>query len=241
MKKVKLLIVWALFGAMPLFSQVLTLKSGERVVNNDTVRLYGTLSTELIEARLSVTNNRTTPVSLKIRKSEILLAEGAECSFCWGECYIPSVSLSPRAITIEPGSTDASSFIGEYRPYETEGTSVVKFTFFDPADTTFQQDVTVMFVIGASGLNDTGISQEPFRISQDIGGNFIRIEFLTDGQPGRSVSLLAPDGRQLVMRRIPAGTQTAELPVEDLPAGLYVIRIQEGSRAPVAKRVVIMR
>ena len=110
-------------------TQELVLKSGDLVVNNDTIYLTGTKSTELLEVRLSVTNNTESAVSLKLKKTEIFVIEGAETSFCWGECYTPAVFISPMIITIQPRGSDLNSFSGDYRPFGMEGTSMVRYTF----------------------------------------------------------------------------------------------------------------
>ena len=156
-------------------TQELVLKSGDLVVNNDTIYLTGTKSTELLEVRLSVTNNTESAVSLKLKNTEIFIVEGTETSFCWGECYTPAVFISPMIITIQPRGSDLNSFSGDYRPFGMEGTSIVRYTFFDPANTTFQQSVTVFYQIGGSGTNPTGISGQEVLIYPNPADQFIRI------------------------------------------------------------------
>lgn len=207
------------------FSQDLTLKYGETVVNNDSLYFTGTKSTELIEIRLSVTNNWETAASIKVKKKEITLIEGAECSFCWGECYTPAVKISPMAITIQPGATDRNSFVGDYRPFEMEGTSIVKYTFFDTVDTTYQQSVTVFFQIGGSGVSNNLISSQPILMGPNPARELVRV-FLPAEESGiHTVSLVNAYGQVVMSELFPAGMHEISIPVARIPAGVYYVRI----------------
>jgi hypothetical protein len=208
------------------FCQDLILKNGEAVVNNDSIYLSGIKTTELIEIGLSVTNNRAAAVSLKLRKTEIYVVEGAECSFCWGECYTPAVSVSPMAVTIQPGATDRNSFVGDYRPFGMEGTSIVKYTFFDPADTTFQQSVTVFFQIGGAGLNQAGTLGETVRVYPNPAGEYIRISLSGDVPVSHTATLIDSRGQLLISENMPSGIREVLWPVSKLPSGFYFLRIR---------------
>ncbi len=214
------------------FAQDLTLKYGETVVNGDSLYFTGTKSTELIEIRLSVTNNRANSVSLKVKKKEITLVEGAECSFCWGECYTPAVNVSPMAITVPPGATDRNSFVGDYRPFEMEGTSIVKYTFFDPADTTYQQSVTAFFQIGGSGIDSNPLSEQKVLLGPNPARENIRL-FLPTGVSGsHTVSFVNAYGQVVMDEFFPAGTHEISLPVTRIPAGVYYVKIV-GEKGPL--------
>ena len=214
-------------------TQELVLKSGDLVVNNDTIYLTGTKSTELLEVRLSVTNNTESAVSLKLKKTEIFIVEGTETSFCWGECYTPAVFISPMIITIQPRGSDLNSFIGDYRPFGLEGTSIVRYTFFDPANTTFQQSVTVFYQIGGSGTNPTGFSGQAVRVYPNPADQLIRISLSGEGSDSKTATLVNVQGKKLISENITAGRQDIIWPVSGLPSGFYFLRIldEKGSRS----------
>lgn len=226
-------------SSLPGFSQDLILKSGDQVVNNDSIYFSGTKSTELIEIRLSITNNRETAVSLKLKKTEIQVVEGAENSFCWGECYIPAVFVSPMLITIEPKTTDRTSFIGDYRPFEMEGTSIVRYTFFDPADTAYQQSVTVFYQIGGSGLNQNGAFRQIVRVFPNPADQFLRIS-LSEEVPVAPIAVIVDvEGHSVTSENIPAGCREITWPVAELPSGLYFLRISIEGRSPTTHKICI--
>ncbi len=228
-------------GAVAGFSQDLVLKYGELVVNNDSIWLSGTKTTELIEVKLTVTNNRSTAVSLKLRKTEIQLVEGTESSFCWGECYTPFVTVSPRAITIQSMFCDRNSFVGDYRPFGIEGTSIVKYTFFDPADTTFQQSTTVFYQIGGSGINQTADLVKMARVYPNPASDYIRLDLTDKLQNSCTASLLNIQGQLVASEILPAGSQIYSLPVSAVPEGLYFLRITDEKGAVITRKVSIKR
>jgi hypothetical protein len=221
------------------FAQDLILKHNDVVVNNDSIYLSGTQSTELIEIKLSVTNNRSTAVSIKLKKTEIQLMEGTECSFCWGECYTPAVFVSPMAITIQPGATDRNSFVGDYRPFGIEGTTIVKYTFFSPADTSWQQSVTVFFQIGGSGVDSRDILRPVIAVFPNPANRMIQIRF-DDGQPvSRTVTLVDMQGRPVLSATLAAGCNTVDWPVEKLPSGIYFLQTRDENGYRSARKISI--
>lgn len=224
---------------LPVFSQDLTLQYGDLVVNHDTIYLTGTKSTELIEVRLSITNNRETPISLKLKKTEIHVVEGAETSFCWGECYTPAVFVSPMSITIQAGGCDRISFVGDYRPFEMEGTSIVKYTFFDPVDTTYQQSVTVFYQIGVSGIDNFLTSDQQIRVGPNPARESIRIFLQPDPQGARTVSLIGISGHVVLRQNYPAGQDEITLPVSGIPSGLYYVRISDEKGRQTTRKICI--
>ena len=228
MKYIAIGFVVVVLNGLAGFSQELILKSGDLVVNNDTIYLSGTKSTELLEVRLSVTNHSETAISLKLRKTEILMVEGAETSFCWGECYTPAVFISPMIITIQPGGCDLNSFVGDYRPFGMEGTSIVRYTFFDHANTTFQQSVTVFYQIGGSGTNPTGLSGQGVSVYPNPADQFIRISLSGRGPDSKTATLVNIQGKELISENITPGCQEIIWPVSGLPAGFYFLRILGG-------------
>lgn len=220
-------------------SQDLVLKSGDVSVNGDSVYLSGTKSTELIETKISVTNNRTTAVTLKIRKVEIQVVEGAECSFCWGECYTPAVMISPMAISIQPGSTDRNSFVADYRPFETEGTSIVRYTFYNPSDTTYQQSLTIFYQIGTSGI-ENGIPDNSVTVFPNPAIDIIRVRFSGSGGQAGMLQLSDVSGKLLLSKSVAAGTREISLPVAGLPGGTYFLQGRSDKNEIICNRKVLI-
>jgi hypothetical protein len=218
-------LLMVLFGSGSVVAQDLILKNGETIVNNDSVYLSGTKETELIELVLSVTNTRSTAVVLKLRKTELFIVDGCESSFCWGECYAPFVMTSQMSITIQPGATDRTSFVGDYRPYGLEGTSIVRYTFFNPADTSYQQSVTVFFQIGASGTGENILTNQ-LRFYPNPADKWIRLALPDRNSGFNEVSLINMNGQELIRRVAPFSGGELFLSTEEIPSGVYFLRLE---------------
>lgn len=227
-------------GTVSGFSQELTVKYGEQIVNNDSLYLSGTPATELMEFKLSVTNNRNVAVSLKIRKTEIFIVEGTEASFCWGECYTPAVSVSPMAITIQPGATDTKSFIGDYRPFGMEGTSIVRFSFFQDSDPAIEKSVTVFFQIGGSGIDPLTLSPA-ITVWPNPASSVIHVSFPENAGNGGTMALLNLQGQCVKTSAIAPGSKETVLNTDELPAGLYLIRVADDRGLRYSGKVYISR
>ncbi|MBC8314425.1 MAG: T9SS type A sorting domain-containing protein [Bacteroidales bacterium] len=125
---VYLLSMVAFFG----YSQSLSLDhEGTPVPNNGNVIYPGEPSSALIEAHIGVTNNSAATLDVMCKKVEISLIPGSNNTFCWGGlCYdtLIYVSLDPEVIA--PGETN-TMFIGEYKPKEHAGETIIRYVFFD--------------------------------------------------------------------------------------------------------------
>ena len=232
-------LILTILGVVSGISQELTVKHGEQIVNNDTIYLTGTLSTELIEVGLSVTNNRNVAVSLKIRKTEVFIVDGTEASFCWGECYTPAVMVSPMAIAIQPGATDTKSFLGDYRPFGIGGTSIVRFSFFDASDPSRETSVTVFFQVGGSGIEPA--TRNPLTITAypNPANQFIRIGFSEDYGNCWMATLMNLEGQSMKSMTVAPGTRETVLRLDEYPAGLYLIRLTDDQGHRYNKKICI--
>jgi hypothetical protein len=221
------------------YSQDIVLTSGDVAVSGDSVYLSAASGTDLMEFKVAVTNNRTAPVSLKVRKTEVQLVDGAEVSFCWGECYTPFVTESPMAITIPAGATDRNSFVGEYRPFGAEGTSIVRYTFFDSSDTTLSESVTVFFQMGGSGTNPGFLSERSFRVYPNPADREVRILFTGSTHDFRLARLINLAGQTCLEQPVPESVTEMKLNLERIPEGSYFLRLTGPKQIPETRKIVI--
>ena len=89
------------------------------------------------------------------------------------------------------------------------------------------------FVSVRTPLADYGLSASPNPATDDL---TVRFAGVTD--PTATVSLLAPDGRRVAERTVAAGSGRATFSVAELPAGLYLYRVQTASGSQTARVVV---
>ncbi|MFA6128359.1 MAG: T9SS type A sorting domain-containing protein [Bacteroidales bacterium] len=226
-------------GFLSGFSQELTISYGEQIVNDDSIYLSGTKSTELIEIRLAITNNRDAAVSLKLRKTEIRMVEGAESSFCWGECYTPVVFVSPKEIVIQSRGCDRNSFVGDYRPFEVEGTSIVKYTFFNPADTSYQQSVTVFYQIGGSGVDQMQADMAGVNVFPNPADGYLYITLSEPSRGIQTVRLKNTAGQVVYSGMIPKGGREISWKLSDVTTGFYFVTLSDDKRGSSTRKIII--
>jgi len=133
------------------FAQSLDLYDYEdRLVSNDTLYYQGGTNDNLLEMGLKVTNKGPAAINVKVKKEEISIVEDTENYFCWKDCYLPSVFVSPTYLTIEPGETNDSNFKGDYKSHQNSGESKIRYTFFNVEDA--EDTATVLVVFSVSTL-----------------------------------------------------------------------------------------
>ena len=105
------------------------------------------------EAWIVVKNVNAGPLSIKARKYELSLMEETSVTFCWaGTCYGPGTFISPDGMRIESqGTTD--EFHGDYFHNGIQGTSKVRFTFFDDGNPSDSASVLVNYIVGYLGID----------------------------------------------------------------------------------------
>lgn len=101
---------------------------------------------------LFVTNNSSSAISVKAKKIENYLegddVDGMLSSICWaGQCYSPSVFVSPNAEIIEPDETNEDGFAGDLHKNGYVGISSVTYVFFDENNPNDSISVIVNYIV----------------------------------------------------------------------------------------------
>jgi hypothetical protein len=241
MKKAGLIFGLLMFGFLGMQGQNLTLSHGDVNVTNDTVVISGPVSQEYYEAKIAVTNNMDIALALKVRKTEIQGPAGGENSFCWGECYTPAVTLSPSTITVASHGTDRNSFIADYRPNGEAGSSIVRYTFFLPADTTIQASVIIIWQVGSSGTGSLEPVKPLIRAYPNPADQFITIT-LSGQTTGRNEAILVNiQGQTVLSKTTPSGIRQFTWNTGNLSAGIYFLKIRDDGGHMSVQKIWIKR
>ena len=235
--------VAALFvaGFLTARAQDLTLKYGDADVTGDTVDVTGLVTTDYFEVKIAVTNNRQSAVNLKVRKVELVSTSQGENSFCWGECYTPAVTLSPAAIRIGSGATDRNSFIADYRPNQEAGHSLVRYTFFDTADTTIQAKVFISWEIGTSSREDMLNNRLMINVYPNPADRQISFSLTGVKYDHYRAELINIQGQVIRQEELAPGTALVRWETSQLNPGIYFLRIGNNRDKPAVTRIWIKR
>ena len=121
--------------------------------HDEVVVMSASPSTEIMKKYIYVTNNSDEAKHLLVKKEEIEILPGTFNSFCWAEfCYPPFVFVAPDILTLGPGdTTSGDDFYSEYSPEGGEGTSIIRYTFFDSEDVNDSVSVIVHYITTTVG------------------------------------------------------------------------------------------
>lgn len=97
-------------------------------ITNTTIDLYGTFSSS-DEYFIDVENTASSKKNIVVVKRKIQTLENAEISFCWYNCYGDETDIAQQ----EVDANSSKMFTADYKLNSGEGTSIVRYVFYDEA------------------------------------------------------------------------------------------------------------
>ncbi|NOR88338.1 MAG: hypothetical protein GQ527_12085, partial [Bacteroidales bacterium] len=183
MKKLILLSV-ILFQVALLFGQgslELYDHEGVEVVNGQTIEVVveDLDAFETVSDEYFVKNNSTNDLNIRMRMEAVSLVDSTEYSFCaLGNCFPPGVNETTHDFPIAAGVTlgDEGVFTGHYHAHGFEGTSQIRYTFYNVDDL----NDTISFTIIFNGSTMVGPSLQMLTVDGDVLENGTNIEVLVE-------------------------------------------------------------
>ncbi|MBU0487101.1 MAG: T9SS type A sorting domain-containing protein [Bacteroidetes bacterium] len=167
MRKIFTLFFFVLAGAFIMNAQnIVLMDHSDNSITNSTMTVSGDANTT-IEAHIKFMNNSSGALDIKVKKMEVSTISGTSNTFCYnGNCYSPSTTVSPTAVTLSAGQIDSTNFWGDYSASGNVGSSSIMYIFFDvinPSDSSF---VTVTYTATANNISEASslksVISEPF-------------------------------------------------------------------------------
>jgi Secretion system C-terminal sorting domain len=161
MKKILPLLIIGLLMGISSFAQSLVIKDKSGVdVTGQSIDFICSPTTGYAfqSIGLDVYNTSNMAKNVKVRRYFNSVVDSSEISICWLSCYPSHIWETPDPIRIDPGAF-STNFTGDITYYSPQGTTAVKFVFFDidnAADTSF---VIVNYVIGTLGVPTEPVDQ----------------------------------------------------------------------------------
>lgn len=108
----------------------------------------------VLQSHAYVKNIGSGSVDVKVSRTVNTLSPNHTSNFCFnGACYPPATSITPQAVTMNPGDT-INSFLGDLNPNSTSGISYVTYCFYDVNNPSDSVCVTYTYNAGAVGIQD---------------------------------------------------------------------------------------
>lgn len=132
MKKLILILITSLFISSTAFSQIVLSAEFGPTAFSPSITFNGAPGDLEIVGHIGVTNSGPESINVIVAREQLFLVDGSRSQFCWGVCYSFDVDTS-GPLPLAPGELN-NEFSGHYQPQNTEGVSIIKYTFYDEND-----------------------------------------------------------------------------------------------------------
>jgi hypothetical protein len=203
--------------------------------------VWGNTTSSIIQSNAAVENISDQSISVKVSSEEISVVAGTLNYFCWAQCYEPGVTVSPTAVTIEPGQR-IDSFYGDYKPQGQSGITTIKYCFFNVANEADSVCGIVRFNATPVGIQDVANSSTP-GISDAFPNPAVgemTFSYATGGGIGR-LDIYSMLGSKVKSVRLPELSGKAKVNVESLTAGMYLYRLNVNGKDIQTRKLIISK
>ncbi len=127
--------------------------------------MFGEITFEAI-----IKNNSDRDVHLALARETILAVDSSSNFFCWAEnCWPSDMDTCNNTVTIPSGGqTNPGDFSAHYSPMGHEGTTIVKYTFWDPDSPEFTVSVVVKYKYNNTAGNNLELIYEGEVVSDTL-------------------------------------------------------------------------
>jgi len=187
-------------------------------------------------------NNTTTGVNIRVIREEISLLEGASSYFCWGACYPPNIDTSGMTMFIPAGgSSIEGDFSAHYVIGESNGVSVIKYTFVNIDNPDEFVSIVDNFDSSPLGVDENILGKV---ILSDVypnpATNFVNIDYNFPTEVANAnVRIVNILGSVVKEQIINTQNSTLQLDVSDIKSGIYFYSVLINNEVYDTKRLVI--
>ena len=206
--------------------------------------VWGAITDNLLQAEGTVENtNGSGPVDVRVQRFTIDTVPGTQNYFCWEQCYEPPTSLSPTALTINPGQR-IEQFYADYKPNGFAGISTLAYCFFNDANPADSVCVTVRFSASPVGIQDvflgnqSGISESYPNPATDVA----KINYaLIAGWNKAELMVYSVLGAQVRIIDLIEDQGTVKMNVANLPSGMYFYTLIVDDKSIATKKMLVTK
>ena len=228
MKRILLSVIVLTITTLFINAQSFSLEWNDEVLDSTiTIQPDTSIATEIV-FRAIVNNNTNNGVNIKVVKNEILLLEGAESYFCWDSCYLSSVDTSAISIYIPAGNSSTDdAFAGHFEINETNGVSIVEYTFYNMDFPDENVKIVVNYDASPAAIAENILNR--MRVSEiypNPAENFVSINYDMPVEVElANVKIVNILGSVVKEQQIRTGNNKMTLDISDLNGGIYFYSI----------------
>lgn len=201
--------------------------------------VVGSADADELETGIEIANISSEQKDIKVRRTMLISIDSTSNYFCWTACYIPSVSLSPNALTINGGNTVNNTFTSHFKPSGHSGICEIQYTFFDANNPQDSANVVVRYEIAPVGISkiSTITSLKAFPNPAD---DKVTLSFTRNSLNGKgNIELYNMLGSKVLSQQVEDMDGTITIATENLKAGLYFYSLNDGGQSTRPGRLTI--
>ena len=201
--------------------------------------VVGSADADELETGIEIANISLEQKDIKVRRTMLISIDSTSNYFCWTACYIPSVSLSPNALTINGDSTVNNTFTSHFKPNGHAGISEIQYTFFDANNPQDSANAVVRYEIAPVGISKistiTTLKAFPNPADDKVTLSFARSSL--DGKA--NIELYNMLGSKVYSQQVEDLDGTITISTENFKAGLYFYSLNDGGQSTRPGRLTI--
>lgn len=201
--------------------------------------VVGSADADELNTGIEIANISPEQKDIKIRRTMLMTIDSTSNYFCWTACYIPSVSLSPAALTLNGGNTVNNTFTSHFKPSGHSGISEIQYTFFDANNPQDSANVVVRYEIAPVGISkiSTNTSLKAFPNPAD---DKVTLSFTRSSLNGKgNIELYNMLGSKVYSQQVEDMDGTITISTENLKAGLYFYSLNDEGQSTRPGRLTI--
>ncbi len=192
---------------------------------------------------LDVFNVSASAKNVKVKRLDISLVDSTLSYFCWALCYPDWITESPDPVLIESGSF-VTNFTGDIQYRSIQGTSRVRYTFFDADNRQDSSFVILDYIVGTLGIE----SNFPER-AEIIGyaypnpaNSFVSFNYdIPSSSTGAKVKITSLLGTVVDEIQLDKTEGKANINVSNLKNGIYFYSLMLNNSAAITRKFVVKR
>ena len=222
MKKHLLTLVIVMFAGMFASAQsisVIDAETSEEIQNGAVIELthYNEIMGE-IHKDYNIFNTSSNSLRITCDREELSVVEETMNYFCWGNCFDPTVNSGTNIV--DGGMSDIFSV--HYMPLDMEGTTTVRYSFYDEANPNAKFVITFNFIYPYNDVNEYANSVTFSNAYPNPASSVVSFDYDFQSEVGNAVVVIYDmTGREVKSQEISGVSGKANVDVAGLSAGVY--------------------
>ena len=238
MKKIALTILLALFATAS-FSQSIKLFY-ESEDAGDTLNIPVERINDESTFWLSVKNNTSDSLYITVAKEVLSELPDSYNTFCLGNCFDPSVTVSPFTLDLAAGESSTNDqFHLVYYPANQYGTTIVKYRFYDERINEPAREIVVKFITDEVGI-DEPIAAKLFNAYPNPATSNVTIQYDFAGcSSNANIVITSLVGNRVYSQALSNNSGKANIDLSNLVAGIYFYSLEVNGQAISTKKLIV--